>query len=300
MYDLVRIARAVATNQVARVAPSAYVRMTRQTGRGDGDRESPAEVAAYFRRCVADYVERLGGAGADAERCFAGKVVLEYGPGDLPGVAALLVSLGAEKVYCVDRFPMVRGSDKSERVMRELIEHCTPHQRRRLIEALADPAHPSDGFASHRVEYLVTPHGLSGLDGAVDVVLSRAVMEHVDDLDATFADMVRALRTGATAIHQVDLKSHGLHRVNPLDFLECPGWLWQAMFSHKGVPNRWRVDRYRDILAAHPVRLVSLEPTQLAGAGDIEAVRPRLAPSFRDVSDDDLAWLGFWLVFTRT
>jgi SAM-dependent methyltransferase len=299
MFDVVQIARAIATNQLARVAPAAYLRLTGQTGRGSGSQESQEEVGAYFRRCVGDYLARLGVPRGEAERCLSGKVILEYGPGDLPGVAALLISLGADKVYCVDRFPMVSLSRKNALVMQDLIAHCSDEQRAKMMSCLRDPKQLALGFSPAKIEYLVKPHGLSGMVNEVDLVISRAVLEHVDDLEATFADMVRAMRPGARAVHLVDLKSHGLHRRNPLDFLECPAWLWKAMFSHKGVPNRWRLDRYREILSALGLTNSALEATQLAKEDEVLAVRPRLARMFRGVSDTDLAWLGFWLTFSK-
>lgn len=36
--------------------------------------------------------------------------------------------------------------------------------------------------------------------------------------------------------------------------------------------------------------------TLLADRRDMEEVRPHLARPFRDIADEDLAWLGFWLV----
>jgi hypothetical protein len=125
------------------------------------------------------------------------------------------------------------------------------------------------------------------------------VLEHVNDLEATLTDMVTAMRPGALAIHLVDLRSHGLHRSNPLDFLEWPPALWDLMYSAKGVPNRWRVDKYRAIVERLPVDLLALEATRLASPEDVAAMRPRLAWPFRQVSDADLQWLGFWLVFRK-
>src|SRR4029077_4841255 len=119
-----------------------------------------------------------------------------------------------------------------------------------LLEKLdAERTAPAEqALAARRIEYLVRPSGLSGLSGQADLVISRAVLEHVDDLAATFADMASALRPGGIAVHQVDLKSHGLHQRNPLDFLSWPPALWRLMYSHKGVPNRWRVTHYRELL----------------------------------------------------
>jgi hypothetical protein len=130
-------------------------------------------------------------------------------------------------------------------------------------------------------------------------VISRAVLEHVNDLRATFVDMRNVLREHGIAVHQVDLKSHGLHRRTPLDFLTWPTSLWTLMYGHKGVPNRWRVDRYRQILAELGLDTVSLEATAFAEQGSIDAVRAYLARPFRELSDEDLSWLGFWLVCCR-
>jgi SAM-dependent methyltransferase len=297
--DSVRVARAMATNQLARIAPAAYVRLTGQTGRGAAAEEGPGDIATYFRECADAHFAKLGVAPAEVAAFLAGKTLMEYGPGDLPGVAALMVARGAEKVYCVDRFPLVNLSAKNARVLGQLIDSCQGTERGRLLSCLVDAGNPASGFDPRRIEYVVRPGGLSGLRDAVDLVFSRAVLEHVNDLEATFADMTAALKPGATGIHLVDLRSHGLHKINPLDFLVWSPALWDLMYSEKGVPNRWRIDRYRAVLSTLPVDLQTLEATKLATAEQVAEVRPLLARPFRGVSDEDLRWLGFWLVFRK-
>ncbi|HOM13369.1 MAG TPA: methyltransferase domain-containing protein [Rubrivivax sp.] len=297
--DPARVLRAVATNQLARFAPGVYVRVTGQTGRGAAAEEGAADIAQYFRDCVDAYFERLQVAPADVAAYLDGKTLMEYGPGDLPGVAALMVARGAHKVYCVDRFPLVNLSPKNARVLAGLIDGCQGAERDRLVGCLADPDDPAAGFAARRIEYLVRPSGLSGLQSAVDMVYSRAVLEHVDDLEATFSDMVAALRPGAVAIHQVDLRSHGLHKANPLDFLAWPPTLWNWMYSAKGMPNRWRIDKYRAVIEKLPVDLLALDPTNHAAAQHLAEVREVLAAPFKGVSDQDLSCLGFWLLMRK-
>lgn len=294
-----RVLRAIATNQLARVAPTTYVRLTGQTGRGAAAEEGAQDIAAYFRDSLAAYFDKLGLAPADIGSFLQGKTLMEYGPGDLPGVAALMVAHGAEKVYCVDRFPLVNLSAKNARVMADLLAGCSAVQRERLKSCLLNPEDPRAGFDPRRVEYLVRPGGMSQLNAAVDFVFSRAVLEHVNDLDATFSDMVQAMRVGATAIHLVDLRSHGLHRSNPLDFLEWSPTLWHWMYSEKGVPNRWRVDKYRSIIERLPCDVDALEATLLAASEDVRGARAGLDGLFSGISDSDLAWLGFWLVLRK-
>jgi SAM-dependent methyltransferase len=294
-----RVLRAIATNQLARFAPGIYVRLTGQTGRGAAAEEAPDDIARYFRDCVDAYFERLGVARADVPAYLDQKVIMEYGPGDLPGVAALMVAKGARKVYCVDRFALLSLSPKNARVVADLISGCSEAERARLRACLRNPDDPAAGFKPDRIEYLVQRSGLSGLSAAVDLVISRAVLEHVNDLEATFADMVDAMRPGAVAIHQVDLRSHGLHKVHRLDFLAWSDALWRSMYSHKGVPNRWRIDVYRRIIADLPVDVLHCSPTALVAPQEVSVVRPLLAEPFKTVSDDDLRWLGFWLVLRK-
>lgn len=297
--DTVRTVRAWATNQVARFAPRAYVGLTGQTGRGAHAHESIGSIAQYFRGCFQEYFEKLDVPQADIAGYLRGKTLLEYGPGDTPGVALLMYAHGAAKVYCVDRFPMLSLSGRNAQVLRTLLEDLAPEAKARGMRALQLDRTDAIRLRPECIEYLVRPSGLSGLCAEVDLAFSRAVLEHVDDLHASFADMATALRPGGVAIHQVDLKSHGLHRRNPLDFLTWPEPLWRAMYSYKGVPNRWRIDRYRDAIAAGALHLTWLSPTASAASADIEAVRPHLAAPFRRVSDEDLACLGFWVVCAK-
>lgn len=295
MPEIVRIGRAVLTNVIAGVAPNAYLSLTGQTGRGSAAKESPQDIASYFERCLADYVARLPA--ELGERRFDGRTIVEYGPGDFPGVALLLLAHGAAKVWCVDRFPMIALSPKNLEVLQCMLSRLGAVEAERMRGALLDPADPARGFDPRRLEYVVTRHGFSELQRSADFVISRAVLEHVDDLPGTFADMKRALKPGGIALHQVDLRSHGLHRRNVLDFLLPPPWLWSLMFSNKGVPNRWRANRYREIVSALGVDDVLIEPTTRAPAEAVAEVRPRLPAPFRDLGDDDLACLGLWVGF---
>lgn len=292
---LQRVVQATLTNQIARYAPALYVRLTGQTGRGAGEVDLD-EVGDYFQTCFEDYFEKLGVGKLDRAEYLRGKRILEYGPGDLPGVAIVMVAHGADRMVCVDRFPLVGMSPKNIQIAKIMLERLSLSLRDRAESCFRQAAQPESGFDPKFIDYLIRPSGLSGLVNEVGVVISRAVLEHVNDLPATFQDMYAALKPGGIAIHLVDLKSHGLHRQNPLDFLNWPTWLWSLMYSAKGVPNRLRANAYRDAVAQSGFELVSMTPTVLASPDDVRAVRPDLAKPFRGLPDDDLSWLGFWLI----
>jgi SAM-dependent methyltransferase len=296
--DAKRVVRAVLSNQLARFSPRLYIRLTGQTGRGGGE-ESAQEIAAYFQKCFDEYFQVLQVAPDMIDAYLAGKHVVEYGPGDVPGVALLMAAHGAERVTCVDRFPLVSQSEKNIQVLRLLMDSLHGEAKVRAEACFRKHADPASGFRREYIRYLVRPGGLSGLSDSADLIVSRAVLEHVEHLSSTFADMRRTLRPGAVAVHQVDLKSHGLHRHNPLDFLTWPADLWSRMYRHKGVPNRWRVDRYRRYVEENELNTRLLQPTEVVDVKHIEEVRPYLAPQFQAISDEDLSWLGFWLVCAK-
>jgi SAM-dependent methyltransferase len=295
MADAYRALRAILSNQVARLAPRLYVGLTGQTGRGS-EPETTKDVSDYFKRCFHEYFQQLGVRQNEIPEWLKDKHLLEYGPGDVPGVGLLMLSYGARKVTCVDRFELASSTPKQLAVLRQIIEDLEEHARERAFACFNIAGDPASGFDVDRLEYVVTRDGLSGLVDRVDMVYSRAVLEHVNDLDATFDDMDQALKPGGVMVHQVDLKSHGLHRENPLDFLTWPVWLWKIMYSGKGVPNRWRIDRYRSAICRLGFDVSILEPTSLAKIADLTSVRPYLAKPFCELDDQSLAWLGFWLV----
>lgn len=293
--DTPRFMKAVASNLLAGVAPSLYVRLTRQTGRGRDDVD-PDDVARYFVTCVDDYAAQLKLDAPGFDAFLAGRNVLEYGPGDVLGVALLLYARGAARVTCVDRFPLERISATNAAVYRRLIELLDGPARERACRAFREPGRPESGFVADAVCYSVTKDGLAAQPGAFDLVLSRAVLEHVNRLESTIDDIAAALRPGGISIHCVDLRSHGLDRRQVLDFLTWSDWAYALMYSHKGFPNRWRVDKYRDCLHRSGLRLLSLTPTERVSPEDVRRIVDGLPGPLRGASAEDLRWLGFWFV----
>ena len=293
--DVVRFAKACVSNLLARFAPATYVRLTQQTGRGAGE-DSAQEVAEYFWGCFEDYRLRLGLDEAAFYAFLKGKRVLEYGPGDVLGVALLFHAYGAASVLCVDRFPLQNVSAKNAQVYLALANRLPPAQRARALQAFLKPGDTQSGLRPDCVEYRVTPDGLAGSTAAFDLVVSRAVLEHVNSLEATLLDVDCGLAPGGVSIHNVDLRSHTLDRYRPFDFLTWPEPLYRLMYSHKGFPNRWRPDTYRAILKRTRLRIRAMEPTSRLAMEDVDRIKPKVARHLRSASSDDLSWAGFWMV----
>lgn len=288
--DVVIFLKAALTNQLAKY--DFYLKLGNRSGRGEKV-EAPEDTAAYFRRCVDDYCAELG---ADKSTFFAGKRILEYGPGDTLGVALVLYALGAEYIECVDRFPLHTLSPASIAVYSAILRSLEGDVRERAGRAFKDPGNPASGFDPRKVEYRVTADGLSARRRSYDVIISRSVLALVNRLDKTIEDIAYCLKDDGVSIHKVDLTSHGLDRDKPLDFLSWPDSLYQLMYSRKGRPNRFRVDKYKELAAESGLVFRKLTPTGQVTAEDVERVRPTLPSQFRSVDPELLRWLGFWMV----
>jgi SAM-dependent methyltransferase len=295
LKDLALFARAFATNQISRILPALYVKLTKQTGRGS-EGESPEETARYFVSCFEDYFANIDIPREECRAFLTNKKVLEYGPGDTLGVALLMYAHGASSVTCVDRFPLSNDLGKSANIFRALLRMLDGEVYERAISAFVEKGVPESGLRPELISYRVTADGLCGERHEYDLIISRAVLEHVNDLEGSIRDLKYALKPDAITIHLVDLKSHGLDRYRPFDFLTWPAGLYRLMYSHKGFPNRWRVDKYLELLEKHGLGIRKLSPTGKLEIDKIRMVEKQLAKPFRNIPSEELSWLGFWFV----
>jgi SAM-dependent methyltransferase len=295
LYDLLLFTNAFLSNQLARYAPSLYLKLTRQRERrkeitgGDED-------ADYFLRCFDEYFEQIGMKIGESEEYLKGKKILEYSPGDILGVALLMYANGAESVNCVDRFPLEKKSVKNLQVYQLLLDSLNGKKRDRGNQAFRLSGKVDSGFNPNAITYSVTPDGLAPNGYKYDLIISRAVLEHVNDLGGTLNNIRRVLRKDGISIHLVDLKSHGLDRYQTFDFLTWPEFIYRSMYSHKGFPNRWRIDKYRELVKKSGLRCNKFAPMGRLEEERIAIIRHGLAKQFSHLSLEELSWLEFWMV----
>ena len=257
------------------------------------------ESLAYIDTVFGDYV-RYGELG---EEDLRGSKVLELGPGDNLGVALRFLEAGADSVVALDKFASVRDREQQEQIYAELDPSGLRHdpERLRVMEGLA-------------VEEA------AALDEQFDLIVSRAVLEHLYDLDAAFAAMDQLLRAGGTMLHKVDFRDHGMFTdggMHPLTFLSIPDGVYRLMSRNSGRPNRHLVDWYRAKLARLGYETRFLVTHAVAAADEIvphqegwapepgrddaaielvRSIRARLPSRYAQLSDADLATSGVFIV----
>ena len=119
-------------------------------------------------------------------------------------------------------------------------------------------------------------------------IYSQAVLQHVVDLDHTYAALRRWLAPGGWMSHQIDFRSHGLaHEWN--GHWAYPDTTWKWIQGRKPyLLNRAPHSAHLALLARHGFELVVDQTIRRdPGIG-----RARLSPRFAGFSDDDLTTSG--------
>lgn len=279
-------------NMAFRHAPSvanALMRVTNVGGRGRG-REGE-DGARYFEAVVQDY-ERVAahvGLTAEGESLFRDRTVLELGPGNTRAVGLLALLRGAKAFDGWDRFDVQARDDA---------------RLRPVYEPLLARAGVDGGYAK-AMELLrdVRVHGevasVRAANRRYDLVISRAVLEHVRDLDDLHASLREVTTDDAVLVHKVDLRSHGFEWDHELDFLLFDESTWRGLTTHIGEPNRARAPGYLEVARRHGFVPVHVSASRTIPAARAAALRPHLASPYREMSPAVLSVLGIWLVLVR-
>jgi len=277
----------------ALVALNVKAIMTRPAlGSSEVERHSAQGFVDSIEGYFADYLSVAGLRPDDLN----GLSVLELGSGDSYGVALKFIQHGARRVVCTDRFKSPRSMAGETRVYRQLLEAAgSETERQRLSQAVQ---FTDAGFAIDErwIQTLIAPAEQLGqyLRGEqFDLIISRATLEHVYDLEGVFRSISDVLRPGGRTVHMVDFENHDLFAAQgPVYFLRFPRWLWQLASSHSGLPNRRRKSDFLSLTAKYGLVLEWIIDTALLLSEEGRAARTYLSES--PISDEDLRVEGIF------
>lgn len=268
---------------LARRTPGLFAwRIRRRRGRG----VRPEDAAKYARAVADDYeaVALAAGVVATRDALWRGRRVLELGPGDTRSIGLIARARGAERYVAVDAYDIESRDEEKNRAIYERVverEGLPGDAWRELLAGTTVSASFADACGDGR---------------RIDLVLSRAVLEHVSDLAGLFAALAPVLADDAILIHKVDLRSHGMHLDNELDFLLFPESVYGRMADHLDLPNRVRASAYLALGRGDGLRVVHASATHRTSLDTVRALRPHLPPAFAELPEGELRVLGLWLV----
>jgi len=191
-------------------------------------------------------------------------VGLEIGPGDNLDVCALCVEAGARRMYAVEKFAHETTAARNVQLIKAEIEHVT-------------------------------------LPDSIDFAYSNDVLMHVNDVAATMEAVYGWLKPGGRFVSSTDLRGQNAfsNPAGPLDFLTCPDWLWQLMFSHVFTTNRVRGSAFLESARRAGFTVLRSEALASAERDYLRRIKPHMLPRYRALDDEDLAALQLLLVFEK-
>ncbi len=274
---------------------------------------------AYIDEVYTDYLLYSGLRSED----LSGRRVLEVGPGDNFGVALRFLADGCSQVVCLDKFFARRDEAQHLRIYRAMRDSLTDPWRQRFDQAVdLTTSFAPDPEKLRYISGLPLEQAAEQLPAqSFDWIVSRAVLMEIPDSDAAFRSMDRLLKPGGCMIHKIapihDYRMFRAYGYGPLEFLTVPAWVYQRMVSDCGGPNRKPVNYYRHKMAElgyeATVHIVNLVGSRLkfppdviappvgsleyqAAQEQIRSIRPRLAPEFHAIPDEDLMVEDLFLV----
>ena len=242
-----------------------------------------------------------------------GAAVLEIGAGWRPILPVLFSLAGAERIVLSDTERLM-DAGTFQATVRHLADRATAISDRLALDdasvrgALETCSRSLDELlARFRMQYLapcdVASHVID--DGQFDVIISRAVLEHVPPpaLRPLLARSFGLLKPGGWACHAIDNSDHFSHwdrrlsRVNFLRYSERMFGLLTA-FNPLDYQNRLRHPEYDELLRQAGFEVVlahsEAEPQVIAELDTIP-----LAPRFARFAREDLARLDSYFIARR-
>lgn len=249
------------------------------------------ESVAYVLDVFEDYF-RYGGIDKEA---VEGRKVLEIGPGDSLGVALLMAGLGAKQVVSIDRFFTYRDPTRERQILARLVDAASAGARERMKGCLDS----ENRIVGDTIRYIPDVPIERALEKVCrirfDYIISRSVLEHVSDINETYACLRTLIEDGGLMIHKVDLSNHSIIEVHPLQFLTYSQRVWRAMSSNLSRVNRARWLQHRAALERNRFTIERFGVTKLLEVAQVRSIRPRLRSPFREMTDEELRIHGFYI-----
>lgn len=252
------------------------------------------------------------------------KVVAELGPGDSLGIGIAALVTGSESYLAFDvvKFADVAGNlevfDELVRLFSEKSPIPGEREFPRVMPNLSSYDFPGDIFDDARLQFALDGSRLEKIRSSivdmqrgdsmirykvpwfnasvlepdsVDLIFSQAVLEHVDDLDATYNAMYQWLKPSGFMSHVIDFKCHGMSK-DWNGHWACSDLLWKCIRGKRPyLLNRAPHSTHIDILDRAGFKVVCEEKA----LSESNLSCNDLAPRFRNMSAEDIVTSGVFV-----
>ena len=174
------------------------------------------------------YQETLGKIG----QSFSGKRVLVFGYGGNFALGCMLLEAGAAHVLLCDKY--ARPNLQANQALLATYGEYLVNDKKNVL--------PKDNF----ITLLHTDIRQVASDGRipqVDLVLSRSVYEHLDDVDGITLALATLTKPAGAHIHYINLSDHFFKY--PFEMLTFSRQTWESWLNPTSNLNRYRYPEYR-------------------------------------------------------
>jgi len=242
-------------------------------------------------------------------------VVAELGPGDTLGVGIMALLLGSSKYIAYDVVEF-SNSEKNLIILEELLVFLkqrkpipNDHDFPRVVPKLADYAFPSSIYSENylkktlsddrvdkirlslsnqnsMIEYNLTWRADSEADlKKIDMFISQAVLEHVDDLEGIYALQKQCLSNDGYISHAIDFKSHG-YSLAWDGHWGISTWRWFLLRGNRPyMINREPLSNHLLILSQNNFNLIKIENYLREPTLSSKKLRKKISESDKNISD---------------
>lgn len=296
---------------MATFIPGVYNLRSKKNGSG-GSFSARYCYSVYLRHMVMSHQRKLS---------TRPSVVAELGPGDSLGIGLMALLLGSDKYYALDVVKFA-SPEKNLKILDELIILLTnqedipndvefpriqpklnsydfPHEifpkeylrkclsKSRLL-AIKDSVKKSNNMVEYKAPWI---NNININRNSVDMLISQAVLEHVDDLDRAYSVMYEWLKLDGYMSHCIDFKSHGKS-----DYWDghwkIPNWYWFLLRGNRPyLLNRSPFYIHQDIMRKNNFKISFIRRVVSQPTFD----RSKLNREFRLMPEEDRSTSGVFI-----
>lgn len=148
---------------------------------------------------------------------------------------------------------------------------------------------------SSPIKYLAPWQGNPLAQASTDLILSQAVLEHIDDLDAAWSSMTAMLRSGGLMSHQIDFRSHG-HSAHWNGHWAYSDTEWTIVRGQRPfLLNREPLSTHLRLATQCGLRVVAMQRFEQPG----RLPPDRLADQYRRLDETDSVTSGAWVLLEK-
>ena len=204
----------------------------------------------------------------------------------------MLLAEGARSYTAFDRFRLIGQTPVRfyEILLEELKKLPFFERAQNAIKGIGG------GKFRENIMYIVDPrYCITDLPGGYDLVISQAVMEHLDTPARVIIELYARMRENGIIFGEVDAGTHTgiLRDIDPLNLYRYPDVLWNIL-KFKGSPNRILPSTYQRMLINAGFKNVKIDSIRVYDEEYVKKSKKHLFGKYKNCSAEDIGVKSFF------